>query len=121
MASAGRKKADTDELLTALATHAFRKGCSSSDSKNAAEIMPQGGEAVRNWILDALPDQKTDFDCIIAIDAPEGETQSAILAVCDNVHVKRTSIHLPGLPQLQNVIFLRRTISGLRPWTLSMR
>ena len=114
MSSAGTKKNDTDELLTALATHAFRKGCSSGDTRNVPEILPQGREAVRSWILAALPDHKKEFDCIIAIDAPEHETRIAVLAVCDNVNVKRASPNLPGLPELENVIFLRRTISGLR-------
>ena len=108
------KKGDADELLTALATHAFRKGCSSDDTQNVNEVAPKGCEAVRNWILAALPNQASEFDCVIAIDSPEIAIQNAILAVCDDVNVKR-SPHLPGLPDQKNVVFLRGKRSGLRP------
>jgi hypothetical protein len=113
LSTAGTKKNDTDELLTALATHAFRKGCSSDDSRNIGEVVPQGREAVRNWILAGLPEQRSEFDCVIAVDAFGQGTGTAILAVCDNLNVKR-SPHIPGLPEMENVVFLRGKSSGLR-------
>jgi hypothetical protein len=114
IATASKKKEDADALLTSLATFAFRKGCSSDDTSCIADVLPSGGEAVRKWILDALPAQEQTFDCIIAIRTQDDHTQTAVRAVCDNAGVTRASPNIPGLPQGKDLMFLRRKVAGLR-------
>jgi hypothetical protein len=114
IARAGKQKEDTDELLTALATHAFRKGCSFDDTQSIATILPQGNEAIRRWILEALPEQEGEYDCVLAICEEDDQTESAVRSVCARLGVERASPKIPGLPDGERFIYFRGKRKGWR-------
>lgn len=109
-----RRKADTDSILTALATHAFQRGCSTVDCQDFQPDLAQGFEAVRSWILSCLPGTIREFDCIVAVKAGEPSSQNELRAVCDHANVTRASPKIPGLAPNSDTIFFRREASGLR-------
>jgi hypothetical protein len=106
--TAADRKEDTDALLTILATHAFRKGCSSEDTGNLIESLTGGGTSVKDLILGTMPEQPSFFDCIVAIRAKDERTETAIRAVCDNLNVTRAKANTPGLTGEGGLVFLRR-------------
>lgn len=112
--TANDRKENTDSLLTILATHAFRKGCSSEDSQSLIDSLSGEELSVRDSILDTMPEQRTSFNCIVAIRAKDEQTETAIRAVCDNLNVARVSPNIPGLPVEGDFIYLRRETPGLR-------
>jgi hypothetical protein len=112
--TAADRKEDTDALLTILATHAFRKGCSSEDTGNLIESLTGEGTSVKDLILGTMPEQPSFFDCIVAIRAKDERTETAIRAVCDNLNVTRAKANTPGLTGEGGLVFLRRATSGLR-------
>lgn len=112
--AAANRKEDTDSLLTILATHAFRKGCSSEDTRNLIHGLSQRSTSMKDLILGTMPEQPSFFDCIVAIRAMDERTETAVRAVCDNMNVTRTRANIPGLPSEDGLVFLRRATSGLR-------
>jgi hypothetical protein len=113
---AEKRKKEADQLLTTLATLAFRKGCSMDDTGNVADILPEGPEQVRQWVLDALPASRKEFDCIIGIEAVTPEIQNDIRKVTDNLGVTRVGQSFPGLPKKEaGIIFFRESITATRP------
>jgi len=114
--SAEREKKRADQLLTALATLAFRKGCSNDDTVNVAEILPTGAAGIQNWILDCLPTAHQDFDCIVAVAAGSTEVETAIRKVTDTQGVTRVGLRFPGLPDEPGWMFLRRRVTALRAY-----
>ncbi len=111
---AKREKERADELLTSLATFAFRKGCSRDDTGNVDEVLPAGTDAVQKWILNCLPNNQQEFDCIVAVAAREPDAQSAIRSVTDALGFTRVGVRFPGLPNDPNFLFLRRRASAFR-------
>ncbi len=109
------KKSEADSLLSVLATYAFHKGCTEADCSQIEEVIPRGGDAVRDWILQALPSGSREFDCIVAVEAPDAKTHTAIRKICDHSRVRQASPKTPGLPDLKDVIYLRSPASGIRP------
>lgn len=115
LAEAGRSKEHTDQILTTLATFAFRKGCSMDDTENIGVILPRGGEHVRQWVLDALPTNSLEFDCIIGIGAASSALQNEVRKVTDNLGMSRVGKNFPGLPQDDvGVIYFRKSVSAFR-------
>jgi hypothetical protein len=112
--AAADRKEDTDSLLTILATHAFRKGCSSEDTRNLIDGLAQRSTSMKDLILGTMPEQPSFFDCIVAIRAMDERTETAVRAVCDNMNVTRARANIPGLPSEDGLVFLRRATSGLR-------
>lgn len=116
LAEAGRRKEHTDQLLSTLATFAFRKGCSTDDTGDASEILPLGGERVRQWVLNALPTSRPEFDSIIGIEAASSRLQNDIRKVSDNLGVTRVGQNFPGLPKdAEDIVFFRKRVSAFRP------
>lgn len=109
-----QRKTEVDNILSALATHAFQRGCSAADCQNIGGLLSQGPEPLRDWILSCLPTTETEFDCIIAVEAGSLNSQNDVRAVCDHANVTRSSPKVPGLPTGEGLIFFRRTTRGLR-------
>lgn len=115
LAEAGHRKENADQLLTTLATFAFRKGCSMDDTGNVSEVQQLGGEKVREWIINALPTNLLEFDCIIGIVAESSRLQNDIRKVTDNLGVTRVGRNFPGLPKEPvGVVFFRKRVSAYR-------
>lgn len=109
-----RSKTDTDVSLTALATHAFQRGCSAVDCQDFQPDLANGFESVRSWILSCLPETIQEFDCIIAVKAGDTSTQSQLRAVCDHPNISRVSPRTVGIAPNSGIICFRRNASGLR-------
>jgi hypothetical protein len=106
--------AETDALLTSLATQAFRKGHTAADHAEVLERISLGVDSVREWIASSIPDGKEQFDCVIAVEAPSHEVHAGIRKVCDSAGVRQASPKLAGLSEPGGVIFLRGEASGFR-------
>lgn len=106
--------AETDSLLTSLATQAFRKGHGTAERAEVLERISLGVDSVRELIASSIPDGKKRFDCVIAVEAPSHEVHTEIRKVCDSAGVRQASPRLPGLSGAGGAIFLRGEASGFR-------
>ncbi len=111
-ADAKNRKSETDEILTSLATFAFRKGCSTEDASEPLEILKADRNAVKDWILAGLPENTKEFDCVIGVQTLD---ENAVRGVCAPSKAVRTSPNIPGLPKIKDVTFFRRKGSGNHP------
>lgn len=114
--SRAREKERADRLLTALATFAFRKGCSNDDTGNVDHVFQKGAEGIQNWILDCLPTARQEFDCIVALAAGSTEDETAIRKVTDTLGVIRVGHRFPGLPDEPGWMFFRHRVTALRAY-----
>jgi hypothetical protein len=109
-----KRKSEADTVLTALATYAFRRGCSAEDCQNVGESLTKCPDHIRDMILSCLPEKQSEFDCIVAVQAQTSISLGEVRAVCDHANVTRSSPKVLGLPAENDVIYFRRRVQGLR-------
>ena len=103
--------------MTAFATNALRVGCTPDDFGDIQKQILDGAHAVKRRILESVPIQESNFDCIIAVKLHGEASDSVVRSVCHHAGVERPSPKLPGLPQPEDAtIFLRKSTRGLRPF-----
>lgn len=110
-----KTKSEADEILSTLATYAFRKGCSADDCQEVMEMVGKEPVDVRQWVCAGLPSEESSYDCVVAVEAPDQKVVSAVRSVCEVAGFKRTGPKIPGIPKDPGRIYLQKSGKGLRP------